>query len=497
MYVIGLDIGTTGIKSTVFDERAAVVSHAYEEYDLISEGPGMYELDPNVIREAGFRVIAQSVSGCKKSEIRAIAMSSFAESFVCLDEGGAVLCNTMMYIDTRGEQECRDFIEQGGGARAFAATGHYPAAMATCFKLKWMQTHKPDVMRRIRKIHLIADYMAHCLGAEPLCDYSLAARTNFFDIHQKTWWAEGLEFAGITADMLPQPVHSGACAGNISAAASQKTGLPTTTKIVIGGHDQAMAAVGGGMYKDGDLINGMGTVDCLTAIFSEDRISDEFMAHNLTVVPYLDTGLYYTLAFNKSGGCVVKWFRDILAKDLKGRKDAYDVLNSEAPPWPTDLIVLPYLGTAGTPSMDSTTPGFVSGLRLNTGRGELFRAFLEGEAYEMRVNLDCLESLGIHADEIVTVGGGSNSALWMGIRADVFHRRVRIPVHKEAGTLGNAIVCYRNIGLYDTFEEAQQNIVKMEKTFEPDPGRVKKYDENFQRYLELYRKMKDVYSEST
>ncbi len=211
-------------------------------------------------------------------------------------------------------------------------------------------------------------------------------------------------------------------------------------KLIVSGHDQISAALGSGAWEPGDVANGMGTVDCITAVMRGDRLNlGSLMKYNFPVVPFMDTGNYVTYAFNMSGGCAIKWFRDVLAKDLAGRDDAYRLLDGEADGEPTGIIVLPYLAGGGTPFMDGATPAAIAGLRLGTSRGKLFRAFLEGESYEMMLNIECLREVGIDIGKVITVGGGSNSKLWMQIRADVFDRPVYLPVNKEAGTLASAM----------------------------------------------------------
>jgi xylulokinase len=231
----------------------------------------------------------------------------------------------------------------------------------------------------------------------------------------------------------------------------------------------------------------------MIVLLEQRQISTKLMGYSFPVVPYVNTGQYVTYAFNMSGGCIIKWFRDNLAQDIKASEDAYQLLNKEAPECPTNLIMLPYLVGAGTPTMDAVTPGVVAGLRYSTGRGELFRAFLEGESYEMKLNLECLKKAGIDAARIITVGGGSGSDLWMQLRADIFEKTVETTKNKEAGTLGSAILCYVNSGCYSTLQEAQTDLVRTQERFEPNMCHSKIYRKQYQRYIKLYDCMKEIY----
>ncbi len=491
MYVIGLDIGTSGVKSTVFDENAVIVSHSYEEYEIICEGPGLFELDPNVLREAAFRVLAGSVKNCRRDEVRAICVTSFGESFVCLDAEDRVLSNTMIYMDKRGTEECGEFKALLGEENIFRVCGQYLDPMFALYKIKWMQKHRRQVMEKATRICFVADYLTYSLGAEHMCDYSLAARSAMFDVGEKKWWDEGIAFSGLDPEVLPKAVPSGSTVGTLGRAAAGRLGLSPQVKLIIGGHDQIMAAVGGGARMDGDMVNGMGTVDCMTTVFSGRKRPEEFLKYKFPVVPYIRDGQYVTYAFNMSGGCVVKWFRNIIAKDLK--QDAYGLLDREAPDTPTDILIIPYLAGAGTPTMDAKTPAVIAGLRYGTNRGELFRAFLEGETYEMKTNIECMKNAGIDVSRVITVGGGARSDLWMQIRADIFGKPIEIPACNEAGTLGSAMFCYASTGVFDSVQEAQSRLVHMARTFRPSAGNAAAYQKNYARYKEMYERLKEMF----
>ena len=329
-------------------------------------------------------------------------------SFVCLDERDEVLCNTMIYMDKRGAEECAEYLALRSEMDIFARCGHYVDPMFGIYKIRWMQKHCPKLMAKMRRICFIADFITYKLGAAHKCDYSLAARSAMFDVFHKAWIDEALAFAGLDRAMLPEAVPGGSAVGEVSPAIAQELGLGAGVKLIVAGHDQVAAVMGSGAWEAGETANGMGTTDCITAVLSAEGLDYESLIRNsLTLVPYLDSGRFVTYAFNVSGGCAVKWFRDTLAKDIAEREDAYALLNQEAPSEPTDLIVLPYLAGSGTPYMDGNTPCVFAGLRLGTDRGKLFRGLLEGETYEMMVNIECLKECGVEVEKVITVGAAA------------------------------------------------------------------------------------------
>ena len=493
MAVIGLDIGTSGVKSTLFDDEARIIGHAYREYDLIGEAEGRYELDPRVLWEKTQEVLALSVKD-RDCEVEAICVTSMGESFVCLDERDRVLCNTMIYMDPRGAEECEEFRALYSDEEILGKCGQFVDRMFAVYKLRWMRKHMPEVLEKTRRICFIADYTTYMLGGEFQCDYSLAARSAMFNVFDKRWSDAHVEFSTLPASALPTPVPGGSVVGEIAPEIAARLGLRGRAKLIVGGHDQILAALGSGAWESGDIANGMGTVDCITAVMAREQLDPaEMMRYNFPIVPYLDSGNYVTYAFNMSGGCTVKWFRDTFAKDVAGRSDAYALLNQEASDHPTGMLVLPYFAGAGTPSMDAATPAVIAGLRLGASRGKVFRAFLEGESYEMMVNIECLKAMGIDVKKVITVGGGSNSPLWMQVRADIFNVPVCLPAVKEAGTFASALLSLVGVGRYPSVREAQKALIRYEETYVPDARRHAEYALWYGRYKALHATMRDLY----
>jgi xylulokinase len=493
MYVIGLDVGTSGVKSTVFDDRAQALYYAYREYNLICGGDGLYELDPRLLFLKTAEVLAESAGKCGGKEIRAICVTSFGESFVCFDKDNEVIGNTMVYIDRRGTEECGEFLELLPEKKIFSVCGQFVDKMFAVYKLRWLGKHRPEVPENTVRLSFITDYIVYMLGAEHMCDYSMAARSAMFDVKNKCWWDDAVKFAGIEKSILPRPVPSGSVTGNMSVKMAERLGMTTGVKLIVGGHDQIFAAIGSGARDEGDIANGIGTVDCMTSVMSDGMDMEKLLEYNLPVVPYPGEDRYVTYAFNMSGGCSIKWFRDTFAREIAHLPDAYDILNREIPPEPTDLYMLPYFAGGGTPYMDAVTPALLAGMRLSTTRGELFRAFMEGEAYEMRLNLDCLADAGINVNRVITVGGGAKSSIWMQMRADIFNKRVYVPRHREAGTIASAILCYANTGVYKDIAEAQDALITYEQEFLPAKDFSAVYGRHYQTYKRLYKTFREVY----
>jgi len=495
MYTIGLDIGTSGVKSTVFDVKANIMGYAYCEYNISSTRQKTYTLSAFDVLNACVAVLRESAQRCGNPEkIKAISISSIGESFVCLDKNDQPLYDVMLYMDKRGTDECEELTSGMSKQEIYSITGCYIDPMYAVYKLRWLAKNHPEVLDNTARICFVADYIAFRLGADHVCDYSLAGRSGLLCLKDKSWWGYGTDFVGISKDKLPAPIPGGAVAGKVSAKMSaQLGGICAGTKIILGGHDQIMTVIGSGANRPGDVVNGMGTVDCLTSLVGADIDKEQLLENNMPLVPFLDQDAYATYAFNMSGGINNKWFCREMAKDLLGSANRYGELNKEATDVPSELIYFPYLCGGGTPQMDADTPAAMIGLRLNTTRGEMFRAVLEGTTYEMRYNLEQLEKCGSAINRIMAVGGGSVSELWMQIRADIYERKVEVPAIAEAGTIANAILCYKALGVFGTVEEAQNALIAKGKTYLPKEQNKSIYRNNYKRYLHLYTLLKELY----
>lgn len=245
-------------------------------------------------------------------------------------------------------------------------------------------------------------------------------------------------------------------------------------------------------------IDATGTVECLTPAFAEPNLGEEMFRHGFACYPHTAEPLYCTIAFNFTGGSLLRWFRDTLGEAERSRarregRDVYEVLLEEMPEEPTDLLVLPYFASTGTPYLDPEPLSAVVGLRLGTTRGEIIRALLEGLTFEIKLNIELLAQAGIHLRELRAVGGGARSPRWLQIKADIFNLPVISLQTSEAACLGVALLAGVAAGAYGSLSEAVAATVRPVRTYEPDPRRARFYEEQFHRYRRLYpltRKLK-------
>ena len=261
MLIGGLDVGTTGAKLTVYTHEGCFVNNEYLEYD-VSRKNGEHEIDVLIIFTAVCEVISKTVK--KYPTLAAIGVTTFGETFTVLDDEDKPLFNSMLYTDPRGEGETKLLCNALGEKNIRTITGVKPHQMYSLPKIMWLKNKNPDVFKRAKRILLMGDYIVYMLTGIAQVDYSLAARTMAFDIQKKEWSKDILGYADIDVSLLSKPVMSGTLAGKIHIDLARKLGTSEELKIVTGCHDQIAAAVGAGVFQEGQAVDGTGTVECVT-----------------------------------------------------------------------------------------------------------------------------------------------------------------------------------------------------------------------------------------
>jgi len=489
----GLDIGTTGCKCTVMTPDGNIVSTEYRDY-ASSRTAGAHEIDAEAIWEAAKDVI-RGACAASPEPVTALTVSSFGESCVLLDEDDKVLAPVMLYTDPRGQAQCRELGSKLGAGKVFDMGGQPLHVMFTLPKLMYVRETQPVLYDKIRAVLPIHSFVIRRLCGESATDVSLASRTMLFDIRTLSWSETLLAAGGVDKALLPSVLQPGGQAGRIRRSLAEGLHLPTDARIVVGCQDQIAAAIGAGTLRAGAAVNGSGTVECLTPVF--DRIPadmSKMAEYGFAVVPAYH-GLYVTYAFIFTGGALLQWFRDRFAAGAEAGARAagmsvYAYLDGQVEPGPGGLLALPHFAGAATPYMDSAATGAIVGLTLEHGVRDVYRALLEGVAYESRVNLEHLGQVGIPVERLRSAGGGAKSRVWTQIKADVLNRPIETLASAETGAVGSLILAGLAVGEYKTLEEGM-SLVKTKELFMPSPDRGR-YDAAYEKYTRLYQAVREV-----
>ena len=486
MISLGVDIGGTGAKCVAFDDHGAQLALSYIEYP---NPPGKANLEPQVLSDSVVRVIRDCVQALPaRDAVAAITVSSFGESFVPIDEHGAPLTDIIMYFANSESGEFDELVRRVGEETFMRVARILPDASYSLAKMLYtLRTAE----RPVWKFLPIAAYVCYRLSGAVMTDVSLACRTLLYDVEKREWSRELLEASGVALDQLPDVCPTGTAVGFLRPEIAQALSLPENVRVVIGSHDQIVNALACGVCEHGDGVDVSGTCECIEPLFAGIPGDFGFTKENFACVPYVDDAGYVTYAYNISGGAVVRWYRDQLARHLSAQAKAervsvYDLLNRACPKEPTDVIVLPFLqGMGGTPDVRPNARGMFYGVTMETGLPEFYRAILEGLTFEMAYNLEKLEGFGVAPNRLYACGGGARSKVWLQIKADIWNREILPVKTEETGALGSAILGFAAVtGEKDRLALAKK-FVQLGEPMRPDAARVEVYREKFQLYKQL------------
>lgn len=486
MSYLGIDIGTSGCKAVVFDAAGKPLGGAHRAYAVKTPRPGWAELDSQEVIEACCAVIAEAARTAGNNPVRAIGISSQGEAFTPVGNGGEYLANAMVSSDSRSFETIAPFVTQFGLDRLYRITGHTPSTLFSLFKLLWIKQHRPEIWEGNTRFLCFEDLLQFRLGIDPAMGWPLAGRTMLFDVKSHVWSPEILAALELDASQLARPLASGSVAGIIPSWLAAELGLQPGVKVVTGGHDQTIGALGAGVVDEGSAMYAAGSVECLCPVVSSLTLSPELCRNNLCCYDYSMPGRYTSVAYSLTGSNLLQYYKEQFGGDL-----TYASLLAEMPDEPSTLLALPYFTPSGTPYFDQQTPGAVLGWRLSTSRGELLKALLEAIALEMKLNLSLLEKSGMKINRLIATGGGSRNRRLVQMKADVMNKPIECIEVAEAGCLGAARLAQSADQQVPVLELVRREFLP-EQEVRPNPEQAEQYQRKFEQYQIFYSGIKDL-----
>lgn len=492
MSLIGLDIGTTGCKAIVFDETGGILSQAAREYPVLTPAPNWAEQDAEQVWSLAWDALREAVAKNRARAPRALALSCQGEAVSAVDRAGRALRHAILGMDTRTGAENRWLIERFGAATLFRRTGMPVHTINTLPKLLWLQRHEPQVWREASQFLLYEDFFLRRLGGPATVSHCLASRTQMYDLAAGDWAGDILDGCGIDAARLASlSPTAGGPVGTLRQDLAAELGLKEEVLLAAGGHDQACAALGSGVIREGLAMVSTGTAEVVEVAMQTPALREALHAGGISIYRHVVPGLYLAMTLNHSGGLLLRWFRDTCChgeweRARRTGEDPYNLMLADAPPGPTGLMVLPHFAGSGTPTLDTSSKGAILGLTFATTRAALAKAILEGLTFELRINLDLLRDAGIAINELHAVGGGARSSLWLQLKADICGVPLRVPQVTEAACLGAALLAGVACGVYPDIPAAVAATVRFPGSIRPDPSSRATYDTRFAIYRELY-----------
>ena len=499
-YFLAVDLGTSAVKTALFDENGARAALAIEEYPLLTPGEHLCEVPAAVFWEKFKAGLAKILgAGHDPRRIAAVSFSSQGETFVPLDQAGRPLRNVISWLDNRSLKESEEIEQQFGRDLVYETTGQ-PAVCPTwtATKILWLRRNEPDVFEAARKYVLAEDYLIYRLSGRFVSEYSVYSSSLVLDISRRTYWADMLEFLGLSEEHFPELVESARAVGTISAAAAAETGLSSETLVVTGAYDHAAGSIGSGVTRPGVMSETTGSAMAICSPVDKPTFDP------LRRVPchcHALEGKYFLSPFGETAGMVLKWFRDRFceteaAAAAETGKDTFEVMGELAaavPPGSEGLVMLPFLSGTGAPEFDPRARGVFSGITLKHTKGHFIRAIMESVAFMIRKNVLVMQELGVEADEMRCLGGGAKSPLWCQIKADVLQKPVATLEEEEQALKGAAILAGVGAGCFNDVETASHDMVKVTKRYAPCGDSAGAYASGYETYTRLYEDLKEIF----
>jgi xylulokinase len=464
--LVGLDVGTTGVKALALSPEGDVLARAEESYDLSTPHPGWAEQDPEDWWRATERALA-ALGG----EPTAIGLSGQMHGLVVLDDRDRVLRPAILWNDQRTEGECVEIEERVGLSRLIQLTGNRALTGFTAPKLLWLRRHEPTTYARVANVLLPKDYVRLRLTGEHAIDVADASGTLLFDVAERRWSQEMLEALELDPTWLPRALESPEVSGETSAG----------TPVAAGAGDQAAAALGVGVDRPGPVSVVLGTSGTVFAALPAFAADPQARVHAFChAVP----GGWHAMGVMLSAAGSLRWLRDAL-----GGGSGYDELTAAAQKWPPGtegLTFLPYLSGERTPHADPHARAAFAGLTLRHDRGALVRAVLEGVAYGLRDSLELLRELRVDPRAGHVSGGGARSELWLRIIASVLGLPIQRTETDEGSAYGAALLGGVAAGVFRDVHEAVSTCVRLLDPIEPDPHWTAVYERGYERFRLLY-----------
>jgi xylulokinase len=470
-YLVGVDVGTTGVKAVALTPEGRVVARAEHGYAFSTPRPGWAEQDP----EDWWRAAEAAVSSLGGDAI-AIGLSGQMHGLVALDEQDRVLRPAILWNDQRTADECREIEERVGRERLLELTGNPALTGFTAPKLLWLRRHEPETYARIRRVLLPKDYVRLRLTGEHAIDAADASGTLLFDVGARRWSDAVLDELELPSEWLPRAFESPAVSGT----------TPAGQPVAAGAGDQAASAVGVGVLDPGTTAVTIGTSGVVFAPLPAFAPEPEGRLH---VFCHAVPGRWHAMGVMLSAAGSLRWFRDAFAPG-----EPFERLVAEAEgvePGAEGVVFLPYLTGERTPHADPDIRGAFVGLAANHGRGALVRAVLEGVAYGLRDSLELLAALGQRPVSARVSGGAARSELWLRIVASVLGIPLERPAVEEGAAFGAAILAGVAGGAYESVDEGVRESVRVRETVEPEPEWSRAYAERYERFRSLYPALRD------
>lgn len=500
-YVIGVDCGTSGTKTVLFDEKGNVIASSTIEYPMYQPKNGYAEQWPGDWANAMINTVkaVMAKSGVNKNDVKGIGISGQMHGLVLLDKDNNVIRPSIIWCDQRTKKEVEWMNSNIGREKLVSITANPALTGWTAAKILWVKNNEPENYEKIAHILLPKDFLRFVLTHEYATEVSDASGMQLLDVPNRKWSDELLSAFEIDKSWLGKVYESCEVTGTLTKVMADELGLGEGTIVVGGAGDNAAAAIGTGVCEDGKAFTTIGTSGVVFAHTSNISIDTKGRVHTCcAAVP----GAWHVMGVTQGAGLSLKWFRDNFCNAEKETAkymgvDEYYLMDKQAETVPVGaerLLYLPYLMGERTPHLDPNARGVFFGLSAMHTKKHMLRAVMEGVSYSLRDCVEVFREMDINVSDMMACGGGGSSPLWRSMLADLYNCPVKTASSKEGPALGVALLASVGAGIYTSVPEACKAVVKTDKTQAPDSAKVPEYEKYYQLYRDIYPALKEQFA---
>lgn len=490
MYILGIDVGTTGTKTLLVDGEGQIRASSYKSYKIYKKPDFVVEQDARDWWDAVVYTVGQCLSRIgDRKKVKAMVLSTQGGSIVPVDEKGEPLRPAIVWMDKRAQEQMSLVLKLKGDEFFYRKTGWKLTSASCLAKIKWMGERETDIFKRTHKFLTTADYIHYKLTKEAAIDPTNGAMTGLMDMERGLWDNELLDLAGIEAKRLAPVAKAGTVLGKLSGEAQAQMGLGNDVLVIMGGHDQYLTALGVGANQRGSIFLSAGTAWVLLGINDTPHFDPDTF---ISAGRHITDGLWGMLVSVPVGGGVMEWFKENFSRDGESLRQIDDKARSLMGR-NKELFFYPYFSGSAYPHYNGRLKGTFTGIGLNHGRYDLALTLMEGVCFEVNHALKGFKAAGVVSDEIIMTGGGAKSRLWIELTANIAGIPIKVMEETQGASMGAALIGLKALGAFKSYREGFEIIKKDVYRVYPRKDGREFYKQKYNNYLEGYKGIEKLY----
>ncbi len=482
MYYVGIDLGTSSVKTILCDKEGNVVKSVTKEYPLYFPQDGYSEQNPCDWFEKTIDALIDLTEGVA-DKVKALSVAGQMHGLVMLDKDDKVIRNAILWNDSRSSKECDYLNNEIGQSEISRMTGNIAFPGFTAPKIMWVRDNERENFEKIRKIMLPKDYLVYRLTGQFVTEPSDASGLLLFDVENNCYSKEMLELCSINESMLPKVCNSYDNIGLVKKEICRKLGMGDVI-VAPGGGDNACAAIGMGVVGNSMCSVSLGTSG--TVFIASDKFTVP-KGNTLHSFRHADGNFHLMGCILSAASCNKWWIEDIL------KSEDYAEFENVTSDGESKVFYLPYLMGERSPHNDPYLRGAFVGMSMDTTREEMAKALMEGVCYALRDSVEEARNEGIEINSVRVCGGGGKNKAWRQMLANILKVEVVVPENTEGPSMGAAILAMVAAGEYENVKVASDALFTTKKIIFCDSNTTEKYDKGYEKFKALHKSLKDWY----